>query len=251
VGDFFGATKSFPADLAFNERHRLRLRNTETGETRELGKFTPLSSGEQELAVSVSGEIRPVDSQANVDVSPTAELLPDSVVTLEVDVDGGASGVQTAEIEMIKETSSGSTTVFRDTRSSNGTVSAAVNLSDAESLEVRSNVTTNNGGQFVRSKEFGVSEVDSSGPTIIGSLTSLSGLLPTSSRAPFEVALALSISLMGVAGAASRFRLSSEVLGLVGLLFIAGFGVLGFIGYDILVVGIISYVSLLFLGRRL
>jgi len=36
LGDFFGASGSFPGELHFNKRHRLILVNTETGETRDL-----------------------------------------------------------------------------------------------------------------------------------------------------------------------------------------------------------------------
>jgi len=253
LGDYFGATGQFPGELAFNERHRLVLLNTETGKTRDLGSYTPLTSGEQDLAVSVSGQIQPIGTGGSLDVDPTADMLPAQEVTLEVTIDGGDAGVDNATVEMIKTTDSGSSTVFSDSTNSEGSIQATVNLSDAANgeLSVISNVTTNDGGSRSRSKTFGIVDHDDDNPTIIDGLGSLTGLLPSSSQAPFQVALALVVSIMGVAGAASTFRLSTEVLGLVAIFFLTGFAILGFIGYDIVFVGIVAWVSLTVLGRRL
>jgi len=254
LGDFFGANGQFPAVLKYTERHRLTLLNTETGQTRDLGTFTPLSSGQQDLAVSVSGQIEPVNTGASLSTKPVAELLPAQEVTLEVKLRNGSAKVSEYNVTMYKITESGTnTTVAKITQTSAGTVTETVNLSDAANgtLKIVSKYKTENGAEARRVKTFGVIDRSGSNPTIVGELDSLVGLLPSSDRDPFSVALALVVSVMGTGAAASRFRLSSELVGVVAIGFLTAFGILGFVGYDLVFVVIVAWTSLTFLRRGL
>lgn len=154
---------------------------------------------------------------------------------------------------MIKYADSGSSTVFSQTTDSNGTITATVNLSDAANgeLEVVTKITTNDGGSLSRSKTFGVVDHSDSGPSLLEGLGSLTGLLPSSSQGPFQTALAMLVTVVGTAGAASRFRLSTELVGIVALFFLTAFGVIGFVGYDIVFVAAVAWGSMSLLRRAL
>lgn len=253
VGDYFGANGEFPAQLAFNKRHRLTLRNTETGETRDLGTYTPLSSGPQDLAVTVSGQIEVVGGSGSVAIKPTASRLPDRNLTLDVSVRNGSAPLDSYTMSIYKISDGTNSTVETLSGSSAETRQVSVNLSDAGGgeLKVVTKASTTNGG-FVRTKSYGVvSRSDSGGTGLLPGLGALTGLLPSSDRAPFTTALAMIITLVGTAGISSRSRLSTEIVGVAGLGFMTAFAVLGWIGYDLLFVGVVAWAALAFARRQL
>jgi hypothetical protein len=253
VGDYFGANGEFPAQLAFNKRHRLTLLNTETGETRDLGTYTPLSSGPQDLAVTVSGQIEVVGGSGSVAIKPTASRLPDRNLTLDVSVRNGSAPIESYTMSVYKISDGTNSTVETLSGSSAETRRVSVNLTDAGGgeLKVVTKVSTTNGG-FVRSKSYGVvSRSDSGGTGLLPGLGALTGLLPSSDRAPFTTALAMIITLVGTAGISSRSRLSTEIVGVAGLGFMTAFAVLGWIGYDLLFVGVVAWAALAFARRQL
>ncbi len=253
VGDYFGANGQFPAELAFNERHRLTLINTRTGQTRDLGTYTPLSSGQQELAISVSGQIDPVGADGSFAAKPTADLLPDQNLTLELSVRNGSEPIDSYEISIYKVDEDGSnSTLATLTGSRAETRTADVNLSGASGgeLKIVTTASTENGG-FQRTKTYGIIERDGSSTPLIPGLEALKGLLPSDDREPFTTAVAMIVTLVGTAGAASRFRLSTEVVGVAGIGFLTGFAILGWVGYDLLFVGVVAWGSLAVARRQL
>jgi len=254
VGDYFGANGEFPAELAFNKRHRLTLLNTETGETRDLGTYTPLSSGPQDLAVTVNGQIEVVGGSGSVAIKPTASRLPDRNLTLDVSVRNGSAPLDSYSMSVYKITADGTnSTVETLSGSSAETRQVSVNLTDAGGgeLKVVTKASTTNGG-FKRTKSYGVvSRSDSGGTALLPGLGALTGLLPSSDRAPFTTALAMIITLVGTAGISSRSRLSTEIVGVAGLGFMTAFAVLGWIGYDLLFVGVVAWAALAFVRRQL
>jgi len=253
VGDYFGANGQFPAELAFNERHRLTLINTRTGETRDLGTYTPLSSGEQELAISVSGQIETVGSDGSFAAKPTADLLPDQNLTLELSVRNGSEPLESYEISIYRVDEDGTnTTLATLTGSSAETRTVDVNLSDAGGgeLKIVTTASTANGG-FKRTKTYGIVQRDDSSTPLIPGLEALTGLLPGEDRDPFTTAVAMIVTLVGTAGAASRFRLSTEVVGVAGIGFLTGFAILGWVGYDLLFVAVVAWGAMAFARRQL
>jgi hypothetical protein len=253
LGDYFGANGQFPAELAFNKRHRLMLMNTATGQSRDLGTFTPQTSGEQTLAVSVSGEIRPLNISATVDVQPDAELLPAQNVTVSATVREGDAGVKNATVRIDRIANGSATTVATRDLFDAGSVSAAVDLSGAtgEEVLVTTTVHTSDGVRLSDTTRYGVVNHSSSNPTILGSLDALVGQLPQSDRGPFALSLSLVVTLMGSATAASKFALSTEVTGLIALMFLTAFAIVGFVGYDIVFVGIVAWVALVGVRGRI
>jgi hypothetical protein len=253
VGDYFGANGQFPAELAFNERHRLTLINTRTGQTRPLGTYTPLSSGEQELAISVSGQIDPVGADGSFAAKPTADLLPDQNLTLELSVRNGSAPIDSYEISIYQLEEDGSnSTLATLTGSSAETRTVDVNLSGATGgeLKIVTTASTENGG-FKRTKTYGVIERDDESTSLLPQLDALKGLLPSDDRDPFTTAVAMIVTLVGTAGAASRFRLSTEVVGVAGIGFLTGFAILGWVGYDLLFVAVVAWGALAIARRQL
>jgi len=254
LGDFFGANGQFPATLHFNERHRLMLLNTETGETRDLGSFTPLSSGKQELAVSVSGQVEPQNVDASLSQKPIAELLPAEELDLAITLRNGSTSISQYDVAIYKINSSSNETLASTSRTSSGTITETINLTGADSdatVKVVSVYSSSNGAQQRRVKSYGVVKSSKGTPTILGELTDLVGLVPSENQDSFSLALALIGTIVGTASVASRFRISSETSGIVALAFLTAFGIVGFISFELLFVGTVAFGSFAFLRRVL
>jgi len=145
------------------------------------------------------------------------------------------------------------TSVASISRSSAGTVTKTLDLRslDNGTVKIISRYTTVQGAEGQRTKTFGVVDVSSSGPTLLGALDGLEGLLPSGDREPFTLALALVVSILGTAGISSQYRLSSESVGVVAIGFLLAFGILGYLSYDLLFVAIVAFGALAFLRRAL
>jgi len=93
-GDYFGATNELPSVMAYNDRHRLILLNTETGARRNLGTFFPLASGEIRLDIHEQDETIDQTSAPAINVKPDTNRLPsENGTAVSVTVDPRDSGI--------------------------------------------------------------------------------------------------------------------------------------------------------------
>lgn len=250
LGDYFGANGQFPAELAYNERHLLTLVNTETGATRDLGTYTPLSSDAQSLEVSVSGVIEYVGREVSLDVDPTAERLPAQNVPLAFNLGNGSSTVDSYELSVTLQNASGNYTLFDTTTTEAGTIMHEFDLRNANgTLVVDTSYIADGETVATRSKSFRIVSHDSESATLLGALDDLHGQVPSANQDGFTSAVSIIVTLLASVAIATQYRVSSEIAGLVGLGFLTAFGTLGWVGYDLLFVAISAWVALAGLRR--
>ncbi len=75
-GDFFGAGGRFTATLALDKRHRLIVTNTQTGETRNLGTFTPTIAQQVPIEIFEDDDIIQTDTHPSIQWEPDVAQLP-------------------------------------------------------------------------------------------------------------------------------------------------------------------------------
>lgn len=255
LGDYFGATGEFSAQLAYNTRHRLVLRNTDTGRSQVLGTYTPLASGSETVTVSPDGSVEPPDRPPGIDVNPASrQLVGRSAVPVSVSITNKTDPLDAWNVSIyyLNTTTGTNDTLFQTSGQSDtgSTVQPTLNLTDRSGGVVKIVAgwqTANDTGLSV--VRFTVVEPFGNDNSLLKGLDSMVNLVPAENQSSFTSMLALVITVIGTVGAASTGRMSSEIVGAVALLFIATFGVLGWLAYDVLFVGVVAWGALVFLRR--
>jgi hypothetical protein len=256
-GDFFGANAQFPAQLQYNKRHYLVIRNTETGETRQLGTYTPLGTGEQTVTVSPTGNVTIEGPQAIYDFKPQVGQIPARQgVPFDVrvqSIDGMTFSTWNVSIYHINQTANTSTPIYTNESSSDGGVVApSLDLSNRSNGTLRAVVTweaeDGTTGRQVYEKQ--VVAAPESEFSLLQALASLVNLVPSDNQDVFTGTLAIVLVILLTAGVASTVPMTSEMIGAIALMWLTGFAVIGWLSYNIVFVGLVAWASIAFLRRR-
>jgi len=253
LGDFFGANADFPATLAKDIRHRLVLLNTETGQRREIGTYTPIASETETVTVAPDGEFEIVGRGPTVSVSPElAQLPPRNGVDIEAGVIGD-DGIEswTAVVVAVNASTGAETTLATVSNSSAATLPLQADLSgrDGERLEIRVEWTTASDSGS-RTIGYRIEQSPAAGGSFLDALGAFSLLLPADDRAGVLAFIAMSTTVVGTAAVASVYQIPTEIAGLIALLFLLGFAILGWTGYDLVFLAGVALAALAFLRRR-
>lgn len=250
MGDYFGATGQFPAQLAYNVRHRLVLLNTQTGERRILGTYTPLTARTLQVTVTPDGTIVEQAQKPTADIRPQLRRVPainDSSFSVALDN-------RTVEVNSwtIKATAN-NTTLWNTTVQNAGTVSGSLDLGPyaGESLEVAVTYTTDSGTFRANNATYTIMPSPGNDMSLIDGLHDLGNLAPSDTRESFTGFLAILVTIFGIAGVATQLPISGEGAGMVGVLFLTGFAVIGWVGYGLVFVSGVGVVSFAALRRGL
>jgi len=255
LGDYFGATGEFSAQLSYNTRHRLVLRNTETGQMEVLGTYTPVTSEVEQVAVSPSTGIEEVVRPPNVDFKPGVRKLVSSdsaPVTVAVTNQSNQLESWSVDIYYVNESAGINDTLFEtsSTDPSGGTVETTVNISNYTSGTVKVistwSTSDSSGSETAR---YEVVDPVSGDQSLLTGLASLVSLVPDQNQGSFTAMLALVITIVGTTGIASQLRMGSEMVGAIALVFLSVFGALGWLSYDVVFVGLVAWGALVFLRR--
>lgn len=240
-GDFFGASGRFSAQLDYNVRHRLVIQNIETGQTRNLGSFIPVQS--QDITVQVN-------SEGDVDV-----LLPDVILTflpdpaavaatnstvIEARLSSGSAPLDDYDLTVVYENGSFSTTLLTENGSAapGDTIDATLDLTDRAGgvLNVTLEYQTADGSGVV-SQTYTVREARHNQYALVALLGDVADAVPAIHAGVFTTVLAVLVTVVATTAAASRIPMSTELVGLTAIAFLAAFAEIGFIGWPIVFAG--------------
>ena len=250
LGDSFGATGQFPATLASGARHRLVLLNTETGQRRIVGEYTPLAGGEQTITVSPDGGIRVDEVDPTVTWIPGTELLPATEnTTLGAELNNQSATIDNWNITVVHvPENSSNTTLWTYTDTTNGGREVRTeNLSGLAGqirLEVGYELQSDRSAsvvQFIDLQE----QYDQFSYSLLGQLESApSGLLPAGDVDAATTAIAVFLSVIGMAVVATSTGTTSELTAGTGVLMLAAFSVIGWVGYGLVTVSGVAWLGL-------
>jgi hypothetical protein len=239
----FGATGEYGTELETGVQYRLIVRN-QAGETRRIGSYTPVADTRQTVTISPQGQIDLDARGAIVTVQPDLDLLDpaDTEFTVSFTVPGSAE-VRNASVALLGPTESvslDSATLFGP-----GEATVAANLSRFAGREVFVVVSyqTSEGVTDGLVRQYRVREAFDSSHSLLASTAGLTGLLPAGSVDAFTSALALFVAVLVTGAIAVRFRPSSEANALVATGVLAGFGLVGWIGYNVVFIAAVATVA--------
>lgn len=253
LGDYFGATGEFSAQLAYNTRHRLVLTNTETGDEQILGTYTPLSPEIETISVSPQGSFEAPDRPPNLNLKPSGrQLVAGDTVPLEVGLTNKTQKLNSWNISVYLINTTAGTNKTLSTQSgtspSGGVLTTDLDLSGESGsiVKVVASWSTDRGdGSSVA--RYSVSRVFDNDGLLTG-LDALVTLVPSQNQSSFTTMFAIVVVIIGTTGMA-KVASSSEMIGAFALVLVATFGVIGWLAYEILFVGIVCWVIFAFLRR--
>jgi hypothetical protein len=253
-GDFFGANSQFPADLRFNVRHRLVLINTETGTRRVKGQYTPTADGLQEVVVRPDGTVSLQDPGAVITVSPsTRTLLAVNDTSVTVDIDSQVTEIESWSVTMTGTDSSGSSsTLYSTSGSGTGTIQPSLNLTGYGGGEVEVDVTTTleTGETKTETVTFTVRDTYDNEFALLSVLGVITTRLPGGGAGSGATTFAaMLVTVFGTAAVARAVPASTEILGLIALVFVAAFATVGWMSYDVLFITAIGFIAIAALRR--
>jgi len=249
-GDFFGATGQFPAQLAYNERHRLVLLNVETGDRRRLGSYTPLTSTQQEVVVTPTGivEVEPIGVTAQV--SPQVRRLPALNDTeLQFELNNRSVDVEKWNVSV----TAGNETLLNRTYTSAGEFSETIQIENhgGEKATVRIWWSNQSGTNLIVEETFVIEETVDTDASLLAVLGDLEMLSDPGDRTDFTAFLSIVITVLVVSGVTTQMPVNGLVGGLTGVFMLTGFAVIGWVGYGLVFVSGVGVVSFAALKRGL
>jgi hypothetical protein len=253
VGDYFGANGQFPATLEYGQRYRLQLLNVDTGNTRRLGTYTPISSSTQDVVVTPGGieEISEISAQWQISGTGT---LPAKPVTVDASLNPADANVTGWNVTYTYVAPDGSTTTLYNESGSDpsaASVSPELNLSGRAGGELRVIATVETAEQGVQSSSqiYRIRQHYESDNSVLAGLTALINLVPDHNQGMVKSFLAMILTVIMTASVASVVRMSTEFVGITAWLFVAAFGVLGWVSYSMVFVAGVGAGSFVYLRR--
>jgi hypothetical protein len=227
-GDFFGGDSEMTATLAFNERHRLVVLNTETGATQIFNAFFPTTSREQTLTIS-AGSIDVDNATVSTTIRPQVNRLQQGTVTVTGSVSAPRGNLREYAITAWAN-DSGSRTILKTasaTLPGGSDLSLDLNLSNnaSERIEVRLNYTLQDGTVIREWRDYSVGQSYTS-----ATLLDVLGAVParfSNGGSGATTLLAAIIASVTAVGVAARYPMSTEVIGFVMVVVLGLFFVIG------------------------
>jgi len=247
AGDYFGATGEFPAQLRYQARHRLVLTNLDTGDRRVVGAYTPLTSSTQTVRVTTQGEIDVAGVGINIGIGPSTRTLTntsDEKITVSVDKNTGNTVEGYVKIIYNSPNQSSQTVLVNKSFSGTGEYQYLLDLQNRESgtitvevsyltLQIASTETAS----------FSIRRAFGSENSLLAVLASVEPRFPAGHVDAFQSVVVLITTVIAATATASEIRASTEVVGGVAVIVLAGWAVIGWIGYGIVFVAGTTYVS--------
>jgi hypothetical protein len=250
-GDFFGAAGTFEATLVRDVRHRLRIRNLETGREEVIGTFTPQSSGPQTLTIEPDGDIQLTQQSERVSAQPALGVIGATEnAAFTVAIDEGDTTIENYSVVVEHRPENGSTATLA-TRSGSGAASEAFtfNLTDKDGI-IAAEVTTETASGTTTTlitREIRASYPGANG--LVGGLNDVGiGLNAGDGASGASSMTAFLVSVIVTAGVGSKSG-SVEVSGLAALGSLSGFAILGWLSMQVLFASAVAFGAMLLLRR--
>lgn len=254
LGDYFGANDQFEAQLRYNVRHRLVLRNSETGDTRTLGSYTPLASGTETITVSPEGELDLTEAHPRFSFDPATRSLPSqSGVNVTASITPGSMTIDNWGVAIYHIAPDGTNTTLssQSFTDNGGTVNTTVDLSGLEGqVRVVTSYELEGGATGTRVADYVLIGEPTTSMTLLDGLLGMVGLVPDSDSDGVLMLTAMILTVLGTTAVGSVFRMTTEGMGLVTLVLVTGFAVLGWVEYNLLFTLLVLFASIVFIRRR-
>jgi hypothetical protein len=255
-GDYFGASGEVPAILRYNKRHRLRLINTKSGDELTKGSYTAQATQDEVIVVQPGGDIQIVEFDPLVTVTPSTRTLSAvNETTITAALDNQSTMLDSWSVEVTYQNNGSSQTLLQAqfSGSGGGSTDIPVNLTGKAGGEVVVNVSFDgsNGATGSETVRFSVAESYDNEWSLLEVLSGLPAQLPAGNVAPMQTMLAVVLTIILTTGSAAKLQLSTEMVGLTGLGFVAGFSLVGWVPYSVLFVGTSAMIGFIALRRGL
>jgi len=250
-GDVIGATGEYRATMEQGERHRIVLLNRRTGETRVEGNFQPVTSGQQSIEIYSRNEIEITNIGPILQFTPSTGAVRAAETTFETTARERNSAVSELSVTVFERENGQLTELASESISSSGEVSQTVNLTnkDSSTAAVKISYELEDGTTGTRWQNYSIREQFNNQHSLLTVLGDFGGVLPSSSLNAFQTTTAVFISLLLSAVAGSRARLSSEGFGVVFVSALAGWSVIGWVGYGLVFASGVTLGALVMLRR--
>jgi len=233
-GDRFGATGEFTTSLLRNARHELRVTNVETGISRQLGSFRPTAAGVHTVRVNPDLSVGLQTPALGASFTPGIGKLSAREQNVTVTVDSVGEDLSSYQIQLIYE-KNGSSTVLRDLSGSDPEgvrKDFTVNLTNRAGGTLTAVVVgeTVDGQTQVIEKEYDITE------NLANEYSAISWFEKFGNRLGSGVLALLSVfSTAALTGLAAAFApISSELLGVISLMGLAVFTLVGWLPLSLL-----------------
>jgi hypothetical protein len=248
-GDYFGAVGGFGATLRQGFRHELRVINTETGQTRDIGRFTPNQAGTH--TIQINPDLSADFSQPDVSMSwdPASEVVFGSK-NLKINAEISSQGEELQNYQVTAVWTDTGNTLFSDSGASNSGEEWNMNLDvldlGAGELEIKVVYNLNNGESGEFSKTYNVRKNYENEFSLTSWLVTLPENFASFGAMGSLLAIMLTTMIVGFVG--SRTPASTELLGVIALMSISFFALIQWVTWSLVFAGAITWVG--FAGLR-
>lgn len=234
-GDVIGATGEYRVSFEQGARHRILLQNVRTGEERIQGPFTPLVSGRQQIEIFSNNEISISALGPILNFTPSTAEIREDKIDIETEIVQRSQPVNSATVTTYRRTNGQLTQLAQNTTSGPTTVRQTVNLTgyNESTAVVEVNYTLDDGSTDTKYRNYSIRKLWNNQNSLLSALGGFSAQVSGSGQTAFESTVAILVSLLLAAAAASRARLSGASFGMVMLGGLAGFSVIGWVGYGL------------------
>eukprot|EP00761_Pharyngomonas_kirbyi_P008975 gb/GECH01008990.1/.p1 GENE.gb/GECH01008990.1/~~gb/GECH01008990.1/.p1 ORF type:complete len:936 (+),score=-5.28 gb/GECH01008990.1/:1-2808(+) len=255
-GDYFGATGEYSAQLAYNVRHRLVLRNTRTGQEKVVGSYTPLASGTKSIQVMQDGDVQLALDAPRIVFGPSVRSLS-AVSNTQVitSVENQSSDLTSWSVEVVYRNATTQERLFmtNETSATGGTISPSLDLSGRAggNVTVIVNWTTAVGESGSKTETFFVRESFTNEYGLLPVLGQVDSMLPAPNLDSFTTFISLIVSVLVATGVARAFPASTELVGVSAVGTLAFFSIIDWVGIPIVFVSSMALIAFAALRRGL
>lgn len=247
TGDLIGATSEVTVRVEEGARYQLVLHNTETGERRVVGSFSPTSAGTRTVRV-LEDRVVVEPTGASISVEPQTRTLPATdTASVTVAVDENDDELANWTVNVTAELDNGSTEVLHQETvqgPDGGQISPTFNLSGRhnQTVIVDVAVTDANGTTIQQRRSYRVSEFFEHDNSLWSVLAGTGGVLGIGSGGLALLAAVLTVLITG--GVASTIATSTETVGATALGCVVVFALIGWLSWQLAFAAGVTFAAL-------
>jgi len=245
-GDIIGSTSEYRVFLQRNVRYRLVVLNTRTGNEKVLGPYTPVTDGSQKIEIRSDGDIRFSDLGPIVSPQPSISVVPATSTTVSISLTEIEESVSSWNVTYYRQNSSGLTVLATTSKTDPGQADQTLNLTNMtnSNLVVKTEFVMESGRVGTRYQNYTIRQQFQNSNSLLSVAQDLPKLLPSTNAGAFSTVAAVLLSVLFAAGVSSSMRVSSEAIGLVVVLSLAGFSVIGWVEYGLVFASGVSWAAI-------
>jgi len=252
-GDYFGGSAEYPATLEIGARYRLRLYNPETGDTRPLGTYQPITAQTQTIAVSPESGVDDLEILPTVTIKPQTRRVP---ALNDTQISASITEVENVTVDSWRVTVVRNSTTVVNTAYAGSTQQSTFSVDLAgyagDQVNITVVATLSDGRTFTAgSAILSVYESPTNSLSLLTLVTEFVGLAAPGTAGALTSFLASILTIFVMAGISTQLPVSGETTALAGVLTLTGFSVIGWVGYGVVFVSGSAVVAFAALRRGL